>query len=134
MGNTNRKGWNAAASVDYDALLDRRLFDFFQVSYNTDCCGFSMESVRTFLGGFEIPGLMENLRATTEPLVHVDRESLGNMCWLNYRRRLVVLQACEVDSLVLGFTLNRFKGLPLPLLVRIEFNSVLVESLIQYRG
>ncbi len=42
-GNTNRKGWNAAGVVYYDALLDRRLFDLVQTSYNTDCCGFSFE-------------------------------------------------------------------------------------------
>ncbi len=42
-GNSNRKGWNVAGSVFYDALLDRRLFDLVQTSYNTDCCGFSFE-------------------------------------------------------------------------------------------
>jgi LPS-assembly protein len=40
-GSANRRGWNAAALVDFDVLLNRRLFNFFQVSYNTDCCGFS---------------------------------------------------------------------------------------------
>ena len=42
-GNGVRKGWNAAALAVYDKLLDRRLYDFLQVSYNTDCCGFSFE-------------------------------------------------------------------------------------------
>jgi len=42
-GNTNRKGWNAAAMTFYDTLLHRRLFDLAQASYNTDCCGFSFE-------------------------------------------------------------------------------------------
>lgn len=42
-GSTNRKGWNAAANVTYDLLLDRRLLDFIQASYNTDCCGFSFQ-------------------------------------------------------------------------------------------
>ncbi len=42
-GNSTRKGWNVAGSVFYDALLNRRLFDLVQTSYNTDCCGFSFE-------------------------------------------------------------------------------------------
>ncbi len=42
-GNTNRKGWNVAGVAFYDALLNRRLFDLVQTSYNTDCCGFSFE-------------------------------------------------------------------------------------------
>lgn len=42
-GSANRKGWNASATVYYDLLLDRRLFDFFTASYNTDCCGFSFQ-------------------------------------------------------------------------------------------
>ena len=42
-GNNNRKGWNAAALIDYDVLLSRRLFSFVQTSYNTDCCGFSFQ-------------------------------------------------------------------------------------------
>ncbi len=42
-GNTNRKGWNATGLVNYDLLLDRRLFDLVTVSYNTDCCGFAFQ-------------------------------------------------------------------------------------------
>ena len=42
-GSANRKGWNGSANVYYDLLLDRRLFDFFTASYNTDCCGFSFQ-------------------------------------------------------------------------------------------
>ena len=42
-GSTNRKGWNAAALVDYDLLLNRRLFYVATVSYNTDCCGFAFQ-------------------------------------------------------------------------------------------
>ncbi|MBV9303033.1 MAG: LPS-assembly protein LptD [Acidobacteriaceae bacterium] len=49
-GNTNRRGWNAGALVDYDMLLHRRLFDIFQVSYNSDCCGFSFQLRRFNLG------------------------------------------------------------------------------------
>ena len=42
-GSTNGKGWNASGTVFYDELLHKRLFDFFTVSYNTDCCGFSFQ-------------------------------------------------------------------------------------------
>jgi LPS-assembly protein len=49
-GNTNRKGWNAAAAVDYDLLLQRRLFELVQGSYNTDCCGFSVQLRRFNIG------------------------------------------------------------------------------------
>jgi LPS-assembly protein len=42
-GNSNGRGWNAAAAIFYDTLIHKRLFDFVQTSYNTDCCGFSFE-------------------------------------------------------------------------------------------
>lgn len=50
LGNSTRKGWNAAAIAYYDLLLHRRLYDLAQVSYNTDCCGFSFQ-IRTFKFG-----------------------------------------------------------------------------------
>ena len=50
MGNTNRRGWNAAAAVDYDVLLHKRLYELTQVSYNTDCCGFSFQLRRFNIG------------------------------------------------------------------------------------
>jgi LPS-assembly protein len=46
-GSSNRKGWNLAGLIDYDLLLQRRLFDIATVSYNTDCCGFAFQ-LRTF--------------------------------------------------------------------------------------
>lgn len=49
-GNTNRKGWNAAGLVDYDLLAARPLFEFIQGSYNTDCCGFSVQLRRFNIG------------------------------------------------------------------------------------
>jgi LPS-assembly protein len=49
-GNSNRKGWNAAGSIDYDLLLHRRLFDMVTASYNTDCCGFAFQLRRFNLG------------------------------------------------------------------------------------
>jgi LPS-assembly protein len=49
-GGANRKGWNAAMSVEYDLLLNRRLYEFIQASYNTDCCGFSFQIRRINIG------------------------------------------------------------------------------------
>lgn len=49
-GGTNRKGWNAAALFDYNLLTNQRLFDFMQGSYNTNCCGFSVQLRRFNLG------------------------------------------------------------------------------------
>ncbi len=43
VGNQNRKGWNAGYNIFYD--LDRHVTDFAttEVTYNTDCCGISVE-------------------------------------------------------------------------------------------
>jgi LPS-assembly protein len=42
-GNSLRRGFNAAADVFYDIRLNRLTFSLYQVSYNSDCCGFSLE-------------------------------------------------------------------------------------------
>ncbi len=42
-GNSLRRGLNAAADVFYDIRLQRVTFSLYQLSYNTDCCGFSVE-------------------------------------------------------------------------------------------
>ncbi len=49
-GSTNRTGWNVAGLVDYDKLSGRRLYDFIQTSYNTNCCGFSLQLRQFNLG------------------------------------------------------------------------------------
>jgi LPS-assembly protein len=49
-GNTNRRGWNAAALMTYDQLAHRPLYEFIQGSYNTDCCGFSLQLRRINVG------------------------------------------------------------------------------------
>ena len=49
-GATNRKGWNAAALLDYNLLTNQRLYEFIQGSYNTNCCGFSVQLRRFNLG------------------------------------------------------------------------------------
>jgi LPS-assembly protein len=50
LGNENRRGWNAGFSIYYDykkAILD---YAATQVTYNTDCCGFSIQFRRFDFG------------------------------------------------------------------------------------
>jgi LPS-assembly protein len=49
-GSANRKGWNVGATDLYDVLLQRNVFQFVQGSYNTDCCGFSLQYRRINFG------------------------------------------------------------------------------------
>jgi LPS-assembly protein len=49
-GDPNRKGWNGAFSTVYDFRLGRQEFAIAQVTYNTDCCGFSVEYRRSDYG------------------------------------------------------------------------------------
>jgi LPS-assembly protein len=49
-GDPNRKGWNAALSTVYDFHLGYQQFAIIQVTYNTDCCGFSAEYRRFDFG------------------------------------------------------------------------------------
>ncbi|HEX4277970.1 MAG TPA: LPS assembly protein LptD [Bryobacteraceae bacterium] len=49
-GDPNRKGWNAALSTIYDYRLGIQEFAIAQVTYNTDCCGFSVEYRRFNFG------------------------------------------------------------------------------------
>lgn len=49
-GSANRRGWNAAALMTYDELANRPLYEFMQGSYNTDCCGFSIQLRRINVG------------------------------------------------------------------------------------
>jgi LPS-assembly protein len=49
-GDPNRKGWNAALSTVYDFRLGIQEFAIAQVTYNTDCCGFSVEYRRINFG------------------------------------------------------------------------------------
>jgi LPS-assembly protein len=50
FGNTNRRGWNAGASTIYDYVAQEPLYEEAQVSYNSDCCGFSGEYRRFNFG------------------------------------------------------------------------------------
>ncbi len=46
-GDANRKGWNAAFSMVYDYRLSLLEYGIAQVTYNTSCCGFSVQ-IRRF--------------------------------------------------------------------------------------
>ena len=49
-GDQNRRGWNAGFSIYYDYRRDVVQFANTQVTYNTDCCGFSMQYRRSGFG------------------------------------------------------------------------------------
>jgi LPS-assembly protein len=49
-GDPNRKGWNAAFSTIYDFRVGIQEYAVGQVTYNTDCCGFSVEYRRSNFG------------------------------------------------------------------------------------
>jgi LPS-assembly protein len=50
VGNDNRRGWNAAFSAIYDYRIGVMQFATTQVTYNTDCCGFSVQYRRFSIG------------------------------------------------------------------------------------
>jgi len=50
FGNQNRKGWNAAFSSYYDLKRGLVQFSTLEATYNTDCCGFSLEYRRFNIG------------------------------------------------------------------------------------
>ena len=77
-GNSNRRGWNAAGTVYYDVLLGRRLFNFIQGSYNTDCCGFSVQLRQFNLG----------IRNDNQYLFSFSVANIGNFGSLNKQSRI----------------------------------------------
>ncbi len=50
FGNDNRRGWNAAFVTIYDYRQGRMQYAITQVTYNTDCCGFSVQYRRFSFG------------------------------------------------------------------------------------
>ena len=50
IGNDNRRGWNAAFNAVYDFRVSVLQFATTQVTYNTDCCGFSVQYRRFSIG------------------------------------------------------------------------------------
>jgi len=50
FGDTNRRGWNAAATMVYDYRAGILNFATLQVTYNTDCCGVSVQVRRLNFG------------------------------------------------------------------------------------
>ncbi len=50
VGNDNRRGWNTAFSAIYDYRIGVMQFATTQVTYNTDCCGFSVQYRRFNVG------------------------------------------------------------------------------------
>ncbi len=77
-GNTNRRGWNVAATFDYDLISGRRLYNFIQGSYNTDCCGFSLQLRQFNLG----------IRNDNQYLFSLSIANIGNIGSLQRQDRL----------------------------------------------
>ena len=50
VGNDNRRGWNAAFDAVYDYRIGVMQYATTQVTYNSDCCGFSVQYRRFSLG------------------------------------------------------------------------------------
>jgi len=50
IGNSTRRGWNAAFVAVYDNKVGILDFAIMQATYNTDCCGFSVQLVRYNFG------------------------------------------------------------------------------------
>ncbi len=50
FGDPQHRGWNAATSVAYDVRQNQLLYMTTQVTYNTDCCGLSLEYRRLNAG------------------------------------------------------------------------------------
>jgi LPS-assembly protein len=50
VGNGTRKGWNAAFVAIYDLRADVLQYAILQTTYNTDCCGFSVQLARLNFG------------------------------------------------------------------------------------
>jgi LPS-assembly protein len=50
LGRENRRGWNAGFFTIYDYRLGVMQFTNTQVTYNTDCCGFSVQYRRFSFG------------------------------------------------------------------------------------
>jgi LPS-assembly protein len=50
IGDVNRRGWNGAFTAIYDFRVGQMQFATTQVTYNTDCCGFSVQYRRLSFG------------------------------------------------------------------------------------
>jgi LPS-assembly protein len=77
-GDANRKGWNTALTSVYDFRQAKLLFAIAQVTYNTDCCGFSVEMRRVNVGA----------RDDTTYLVAFSIANIGTFGNLNKQERL----------------------------------------------
>ena len=53
VGNQTRRGWNAAFVAIYDYKVGSLIYAIGQATYNTDCCGFSVQLARSHWGAFD---------------------------------------------------------------------------------
>jgi LPS-assembly protein len=71
-GDPNRKGWNAAFSSVYDFRLGLLEYGVAQVTYNTDCCGLSVQIRR-----FDFASRVENQYLLSFSIANIG--SVGNL-------------------------------------------------------
>jgi LPS-assembly protein len=50
IGDPNRRGWNAGFTAIYDFRAAQMQYSTTQITYNTDCCGFSVQYRRSSYG------------------------------------------------------------------------------------
>ena len=67
FGDTNHRGWNAAVDAIYDYRQQKLLWATTQVTYNTDCCGLSVQFRRVYRVG--LPD--ENLYAVSFSVANI---------------------------------------------------------------
>jgi len=69
FGDTNHRGWNAAFDTIYDYRQQQLLWATTYVTYNTDCCGLSVQYRRsrrndgTYQGDFAVSFSVANIGA-----------------------------------------------------------------------
>jgi LPS-assembly protein len=78
FGDAQKRGWNAGMDVNYDYKLGRLAYAIAQVTYNTDCCGFSFQLRRINFG----------LRDETEPTFSFSIANLGSVGSLKKNDRM----------------------------------------------
>ena len=78
FGDLNRRGWNAAFQAIYDYRVGSLLYSVTQVTYNTDCCGFSVQVRRFSFGN----------RNETVPVLAFSVANIGSFGTLKKQERL----------------------------------------------
>ena len=74
LGDANRRGWNVGGVTVYDGRKQVILHSTAQVTYNTDCCGISVQFRQ-----YNIPGVITNPEFRVAFSVANISTTLGNL-------------------------------------------------------